>query len=318
MKLISFIVPVFNEENNIPNFVSALREMMKKASYEYELIFIDDGSSDRSFEEIRGLSQTDSRIKALALSRNFGSHSAITAGLHCSQGDASVVLAADMQDPPPVVLQFIKKWEEGFEVVWGVRKKRADSKSKKFFSGLFYRLFRKWANSDYPLGGTGSFCLIDRKVRESVKECRESNRVVFGLIAWAGFKQAEVGYDRPERQFGLSKWSPGKMLKAAIDALTAYSYIPLRLSVYVGIFFLFISISIIFYVFIDWFFHRNVQPGWPTLMISIYLLGGTQLLFLGVIGEYIWRISQDVKGRPNFIVREQIGFTSEKCFETSP
>lgn len=315
-KLISFVIPVFNEEASLLPFIGELRATLTKIPYDYEVVFVDDGSQDSSWEKLSELAKADSRIRALSLSRNFGSHSAITAGLHHARGDATVILAADLQDPPGVVLQFVKKWEEGFEVVWGVRKKRKDLGIKKFLSALFYRLLKAVALPEYPVGGTGSFCLIDKKVRDSLGEFGEKNRVVFGLISWTGFKQEKVFYDRGDRPYGKSKWSLGKMFKTGIDAFTAYSYIPLRLSTYVGIFFLFISMAIILYISVDWFVRRNVLKGWTTLMISIYLLGGTQLLFLGIIGEYLWRISQDVKDRPLFIVREQIGFPSDSWNET--
>lgn len=315
-KLISFVIPVFNEEESLLPFVDGLRATLTKIPHDYELIFVDDGSRDSSWEKLGELVKSDSRIRALSLSRNFGSHSAITAGLFHARGDATIILAADLQDPPDVVLQFIEKWEKGFEVVWGVRKRRKDSGIKKFLSALFYRLLRALALPEYPAEGTGSFCLIDKKVRESLREFGEKNRVVFGLISWAGFKQDRVFYDREGRSHGKSKWSLGKMFKTGIDAFTAYSYIPLRLSTYAGVFFLFISLSVILFVTVDWFVRRNVLKGWTTLMISIYFLGGTQLLFLGIIGEYLWRISQDVKGRPLFIVREQIGFPSNSWNET--
>jgi len=162
---------------------------------------------------------------------------------------------------------------------------------------------------EYPIEGTGSFCLIDRKVIESIRSFGERNRVIFGLISWAGFKRANVYYDRKGRQRGESKWNYRKMLKTGFDVLTSFSYIPLRLSMVVGIIFLVVSVSMSLYVFIDWFIRRNVEPGWPSLMISIYLIAGIQMLFLGVIGEYIWRISEDVKKRPIFIVRDRIGFS---------
>jgi dolichol-phosphate mannosyltransferase len=307
-KLVSIVVPVFNEEANIDPFVREVGEVFQELPYDYQILFVDDGSKDGTPLKIRELARKESRVKGLSLSRNFGSHSAITAGLLHAQGDAVVIMAVDLQDPPEVIRDFISKWEEGHEVVWGVRKNRQDAKGRMFLTAIFYRLLRKIALPDYPVEGTGSFCLIDKKVQESIGRFEERNRVIFGLISWAGFKQTLVYYNRPSRQQGKSKWRFRKLVKTGIDVFTAYSYVPVRISAYMGILFLLVSLATILYVVANWYFKRDVVPGWSTLMISIFALGGAQLLSLGIIGEYIWRISEEVKNRPNFILRDRIGF----------
>ncbi len=306
-KLISIIVPVFNESPNIRPFHQAIVKVFEAVPYRYELLFVDDGSYDNTYALIGEMAGSHPEVKALSLSRNFGSHNAITAGLRHCQGDAAVIMAVDMQDPPQTVLEFLKKWEEGFEVVWGIRKSRQDSRRKKIGSTLFYRLLRLIAIRDYPVQGTGSFCLLARKVYEALNTFPERNRVIFGLVAWTGFRQTNVYYDRASRLEGSSKWNFLRIFKTGIDVFTAYSYIPLRIMSCMGIFSLLLSAAVIFYAFMNWCLKKHVEPGWTTLIISIFGLGGVQMLFLGIIGEYLWRISEDVKCRPIFIIRDQIG-----------
>ncbi len=306
-RLISIVVPVYNEESNVRIFVDAIRNIFRASMYSYEIIFVDDGSMDHTFATVRKLAESDVRVKGISLSKNFGSHIAITGGLSRAKGDAIVIMAVDLQDLPDLIHEFLKQWEAGYEVVWGVRNKRNDPLLKSVFSAIFYRLLHWIVFPDYPVEGTGSFCLIDRKVKETISTIEEKNRVIFGLIMWAGFHQTKVYYDRPSRKSSGSKWNVPRLFKTGIDVFTAYSYAPVRITTYFGILFILASFVAIICVVLNWYLKRSVVAGWSTIMISIFALGGVQMLSLGIIGEYIWRISEDVKRRPLFVVRDQIG-----------
>jgi polyisoprenyl-phosphate glycosyltransferase len=316
--LISVVVPVYNEEENIRPFHDELTRAVDGLPAGFEIIFVDDGSSDHTFETIQELQGQDPRVRALRLSRNFGSHPALTAGLKHARGEAAVMISVDLQDPPELIGKFLERWREGYHVVWGVRRSRDDPWGKKLLAKAFYKLVRRIVLKDYPPEGMDCG-LLDRKVIDAFGAFSEVSRIVPTLIVWAGFRQAQVDYHRRQRHSGKSKWPVGKRLKAAIDIIVSFSYLPIRLMSYLGL-----AIGISSFVYGLALIVRRViwglgGPGWASLMVAIGVLGGMQLVMLGILGEYIWRTSEQVRARPLYIVMEQIGFedtTMEGAGET--
>jgi glycosyltransferase involved in cell wall biosynthesis len=309
--LISVVVPVYNEETNIEPFYAALWEAIAGLDVGFEVIFVDDGSTDQTFELIHDLACQDKRVKALRFSRNFGSHSAMTAGMRYARGDAVVLISVDLQDPPALIGEFIEKWRAGYQVVWGVRQGRDDPWSKKVLANGFYALIRRIAIPDYPPQGMDCG-LFDRRVIEAFNHFSEVSRIVPTLLIWTGFRQTLVPYHREARRSGESKWPLAKRIKAAIDIIVSFSYFPIRFMSYLGIF-----ISCISFVYASFLIVRRVVfglggSGWPSVMVAILFLGGLQLIMLGILGEYIWRTSEQVRGRPLYILMEEVGFGETK------
>jgi glycosyltransferase involved in cell wall biosynthesis len=305
--LCSVIVPVYNESANIPALYERIQRAVAGLDASWEFLFIDDGSVDDSFGVLAGLYRTHPEVRALRLSRNFGSHVAIAAGLDHARGDLAIVMAADMQDPPEVLPTLIDRWRAGCDVVWAVRRDREDSLSTRLWSWAFYAVIRRIALPEYPEGGTGSFCLIDRKVIDAFRQLRERNRVTFGLLLWLGFRQDHVPYRRARRQSGRSGWTGGKRVKAALDTIASFSYFPIRLISYVGVAVSLLSLVGAVYVLLTALFYAHPVAGWPSLMVVVLFLGGVQLITLGIIGEYLWRNFDESKHRPLYFIREVIG-----------
>jgi dolichol-phosphate mannosyltransferase len=303
----SIVAPCLDEEQSLEAFYERARPVLDDTFSDWELIFVDDGSTDRTFHVISELAQRDPRVRALRLSRNFGSHVAIAAGLDYATGDVAVILAADLQDPPELIPEFVAQWRQGFEIVWGVRASRDDPFGRRLFARIFYGLVRRYALPGIPRTGTGSFSLIDRSVVESFQRFEEHNRLTFGIIAWSGFSQTEVPYERAQRHAGRSKWSFANLVKAAIDTFVAFSYAPLRFITYFGLLVSVLAFTFGVYVVIDYFINGTGLRGWPSLMAGILFFGGVQLLTIGIVAEYIWRISEESKGRPLYLVRAQVG-----------
>jgi glycosyltransferase involved in cell wall biosynthesis len=274
-------------------------------------LFVDDGSRDGTFAMLTKLSQQDRRIRALRFSRNFGSHVAIAAGIdHCA-GDAAVVMAADLQDPPEVVREFIARWREGYDVVWGARSGRDERGLRPLLTRVFYRLVRRYAIPSYPKTGTGSFCLVSRPVIETFRQCKERNRLTFGLIAWSGFRETQVSYHRPEREAGKSAWTASRLLKSALDTFIAFSFAPIRLITYLGVIVSFLSFAMGFYVLVSKLMHGTVVEGWTSVMLAVLTLSGVQLMMLGVLGEYLGRILEEARARPLYVLERTLGYASE-------
>ncbi|MEW6207221.1 MAG: glycosyltransferase family 2 protein [Acidobacteriota bacterium] len=306
-RLISVIVPAMNEQDNVEPFYAAVRAVTDSLpDFDWEIIFVDDGSTDATVERILAVREKDPRVCALQLSRNFGSYAAIKAGFDYARGDACITISADLQDPPELFRSFAARWQEGYDIVWGTREQRDDPWSKRLMAKLFYRLIRRLALADLPEQGMDCG-LFDRKVVDSFRRIRDKNSITFMTIYWMGFRQARVGYHRQSRQFGISKWPVGRRIKSALDVITAFSYLPIRLSSYLGLAILIIS----FIAAIVVLFNRLVLGiggwGWPSLMIIILFLGGVQMLMLGIIGEYLWRINTEVRERPQYIVMKEYG-----------
>ncbi|MCX5868448.1 MAG: glycosyltransferase family 2 protein [Proteobacteria bacterium] len=303
----SVVVPVFNEETVLSELYLRLTQIMDQLKENYEIILVNDGSTDSSLEIMRKFHQENKKIKVVDFSRNFGHQVAITAGTDYAVGKAVIIIDADLQDSPEVILQFVKKWKEGYEVVYGVREKREKEMFfKKLTAKIFYHLFNRISELEIPVD-TGDFRLIDKKVVNSLKGIREKNRFVRGLTIWIGFNQTGIRYHRAERYSGYTKYPLKKMFKFALDAVFSFSKLPLRLATYSGFTVAAASCLYLLYVlFLKLFTERTIQ-GWTLLVFAILFLGSVQLICLGIIGEYLGRISDEIKNRPLYVVRETIG-----------
>lgn len=305
--LFSVIVPMYNEEEVIGTTFERLKQVMDSLGERYELIFVNDGSKDRSADIIKQLAEQHQEVVLIDFSRNFGHQIAITAGMDYARGDAIIIIDADLQDPPEVILQMIDKWRDGYEVVCGKRvKRKGETWFKKATAKIFYRTLRALTNVDIP-ADTGDFRLIDRKVCDVLKGLKEKNRFVRGLVSWIGFRQTSVEFVREERFAGVTKYPLKRMLRFALDAITSFSYKPLKIASYIGFtisFFSFIYLVIVVY---QRLFTNTTTAGWASIVAINLLFNGIILILLGVIGEYIGRIYDETKNRPLYIVRERIG-----------
>lgn len=310
----SVVVPVYNEELVIHETYQRLKEVMDQTKENYELLFVNDGSKDHSIEILREHSLLDPRVKIIDFSRNFGHQIAITAGMDYAQGNAIVVIDADLQDPPELILDMIEKWREGYEVVYAVRTKRkGETFFKKQTAALFYRLLSSMTDIDIPID-TGDFRLMDRKVCDEMKRLKEKNPFVRGLVSWVGFKQTAVEYVRDERLAGETKYPLKKMLKLSMDGITTFSHKPLKLASYAGMLmsgagFLYMFIVLYLKLFTD-----STITGWSSLIVIQLLFSGIVLLILGVIGEYIGRIYDEAKDRPLYIVQKSYGIENKRLY----
>ncbi len=309
MALISITIPSYNEEENLPVLYERLKHVAEALEHTFEFIFVDDGSSDGSFQFLEDLARKDSRVKVIKFSRNFGSHAACLAGLATATGDACTFLSADLQDPPEMIATLISEWAKGYEVVFGIRE--WGKESSRLFQKIYYKAVRRFALRNMPETGTDVF-LIDRKVVDTVVSIREKNTSIFGLILWSGFKQTIVQYRKGMRQKGISKWTLGKKIKLFIDTFVSFSYIPLRLISVVGIMLAFMGFLYAFFIVFNRLFFSVPVEGWASLMVVLLVVSGTQLVFLGVLGEYLWRNFDETRKRPAFIIDRMIGFNTDK------
>jgi dolichol-phosphate mannosyltransferase len=308
MALISITIPSYNEEENLPVLYERLKHVAEALEHTFEFIFVDDGSSDGSFQFLEDLARKDSRVKVIKFSRNFGSHAACLAGLTQATGDACTFLSADLQDPPEMIATLISEWAKGYEVVFGIRE--WGKESSRLFQKIYYKAVRRFALRNMPETGTDVF-LIDRKVVDTVVSIREKNTSIFGLILWSGFKQTIVQYRKGMRQKGISKWTLGKKIKLFIDTFVSFSYIPLRLISVVGIMLAFMGFLYAFFIVFNRLFFSVPVEGWASLMVVLLVVSGTQLVFLGVLGEYLWRNFDETRKRPAFIIDRMIGFNTD-------
>ena len=313
LPLLSLVIPCYNEEQVIAETVSRLNDFCSELTeLEAELIFIDDGSRDRTLPLLRDFAAKDPRIKVICFSRNFGHQIAVTAGMDAAKGDAVVLIDADLQDPPEVIHQMIVKWREGYDVVYGTRTKRkGESIFKRSSARGFYHLLNKLSDVPIPVD-TGDFRLMTRPIVDSLKAMPERDRFVRGMVSWVGFKQTAIPYRRAERFAGYSKYPLRKMLRFATDGILSFSTKPLQMSIGLGMLAAFIAIGGIFYAIGMRIFTDIWVEGWTALMIAILFLGGAQLICVGILGEYIGRIYNEVKHRPLYIVEEYLGYADEE------
>lgn len=305
--LITVIVPLYNEELVIQEMYSRLTRVMETTGFDYEIVLVNDGSRDRTLSIARNLCEKDGRLKLVSFSRNFGHQIAITAGVDQASGTAVVIIDADLQDPPEVIPDMLKKWKEGYMVVYGARKQRkGESLFKLLSAAMFYRTLRKMTSVNIPID-VGDFRLMDRCVVEQIKRMPERSRFVRGMVSWVGFNQGQVLYTREERFAGETKYPFKKMLKFALDGIFSFSQVPLKLASKLGFLCSGVSLLFMFYGLIVKFFHpETTVQGWTSIFLAIFFLGGIQLIFLGIIGEYLGRIYEETKQRPLYIVDEKI------------
>ena len=304
--MITIVIPIYNEHEVLPELANRLSGGLKTMKDRWEVIFVDDGSTDASFALIGEIRKRDKHFKALRLSRNFGHQVAISAGINHATGDAVVIMDGDLQDPPEVVPLFVAKWQEGFDVVYAVRTKRKEILLKRIAYAAFYRIMRRLAYLDIPLD-SGDFCLMDRRVADALRSLPEKQRFVRGLRSWAGFRQVGLAYERDRRYAGKPKYTLGKLFTLAYDGIFSFSTVPLRFAVYTGF-----GLSCVAFLGSIWVvyakvFHGIALVGWASTIVVVTLIGGAILSTLGVIGEYIGRIYEEVKNRPLYIVRDKIG-----------
>jgi dolichol-phosphate mannosyltransferase len=303
----SIVIPVYNEEAILPALGERLTALLDRLDGGAEVILVDDGSRDASFARMMEMSARDPRFKVVQLSRNFGHQMAITAGLDFSAGNAVVIMDADLQDPPEIVLEMAARWREGFDVVYAVRRERhGENRFKRLTAAAFYRLLRKLSDVDIP-ADVGDFRLVDRKAVEAYKTMRENDRFVRGMFSWVGFKQIGVSYDRDPRLAGETKFPFGKMMRFAVDGIVSFSSAPLRLALALGFAVSAISILYGFVAILLKVSGAFTVPGWTSVIFATSLLGGVQLIVLGVVGEYVGRTYLESKNRPLYIVNQSAG-----------
>jgi len=307
-KLVSLLVPMYNESEVIPIFFETLSEVLQRAHVEYEIVCVNDGSKDNTLELLKGYAEKDSRIKVVSFSRNFGKEPAMTAALDYATGDAVIPIDADLQDPPELILEMLEKWQNGYDVVYAKRISRdTDTFLKRSTALWFYSVFNRMSDTDIP-HNVGDYRLMDKKVVEVIRKLPEKDRFMKGLFCWPGYKQTSVEYDRAVRAEGETKFNFWKLWNFALSGIASFSTMPIRAGIYVGL-----MISIISFVYALFIVSKTIVfgvdvPGYASIMVVVLFLGGVQLFFLGLMGEYIGRIYKEVKNRPLYVVQETVGF----------
>jgi dolichol-phosphate mannosyltransferase len=305
----SLVIPIYNEEENLAELYRRISAVMDRMDGPVELILINDGSRDRSLELLRKLHEKDSRISYLSFARNFGHQIAVTAGLNFSTGQVVVIMDGDLQDPPELIIDMVEQWQQGYQVVYAQRtQRRQESWFKRLPAYMYYRILRHLADVDIPID-TGDFCLMDRCVVNVLNAMPERNRYIRGLRAWIGFKQTAVKFERDPRFAGEVKYTFRKSLSLAMNGLVSFSKVPLRLSIYMGLFAAFVSVLMAFLI-LYWriFYPNSALTGLTIVMMAVFFLGAVQLVSIGILGQYIGRIYEEVKGRPLYTLAEVAGF----------
>lgn len=317
-KLISVVIPVYNEIEVIDICFNRLTEVMDGLDeFDYELVFIDDGSKDDTCKRLVEIQQVNEYVRVIKLSRNFGHQIAVTAGVDEARGDAVIIIDADMQDPPEVIPEMIQKWSEGYDVVYGVRKRRVgESRLKLFTASAFYRILRSFTNIEIPVD-VGDFRLMSSRAADQLRKLREKDRFIRGLVSWIGFRQIGLPYERNERLAGETKYPYRKMIKFALDGITSFSNVPLKLASWLGYLTSLLAFLYLLSVFVQKLMGYTIE-GWATIMVALLFLGGVQLICIGIIGEYIGRIFNETKSRPMYIIDTVHGFDSSLSEEQKP
>jgi len=302
-KLLSIIVPCYNEEKVLKNFHSAMMEQMKclNCKYDYEIIYVNDGSSDNTQTQIADISLNDDAVKYICFSRNFGKESAMLAGLEYSSGECIVIIDADLQHPPELIHQMLEKYEEGFDQVIAKRNRKGDSLKNRFFASTYYKLVKNMVDVKM-IDGAGDFRLLSRAAADAVLSLKETNRFSKGIFSWVGFNQTYIEYENRKRTSDASRWSFNRLVKYGVDGIVSFNTQPLRLCVYLGGALLVLSMAYLIYLFISIILHGIDVPGYFTTIAMISIIGGVQLISLGIIGEYVGRIYAEVKKRPAYII----------------
>lgn len=299
---VSVVLPIFNEQENLPALYERLARVLEGEGRPFELVFVDDGSRDRSLEILRTFAAADPRVVVVELARNFGHQIAISAGLDHARGDGVIVMDADLQDPPEVLPQFIARWREGYDVVYAIRTGRKEHLLLRLAYGLFYRMLRRVANIDIPLDA-GDFCLMDRQVVDVLTAMPERNRFVRGIRSWVGLNQVGLEYERHGRYAGRPKYTLSRLTYLALDGIVSFSFVPLRIITILGFIVSALSIGLAAMYTVQRLAFGLNPPGFPTLIVAVFLLAGIQLITIGVIGEYVGRIFEEVKQRPLYVAR---------------
>jgi polyisoprenyl-phosphate glycosyltransferase len=305
-RMVSVVVPALNEADSVPGLLARYATMaVDHPGYAFELVLVDDGSTDGTADLVLAQAPEGARVTVIRLARSFGSHYAISAGLARCSGDAAVVLGADLQEPASLLVDFLTHWEKGSQVVWGVRRRRAGrSRARELPSRIFSRVFTRYANlANYPPEGP-SGVLVDRCVIDELRRLPERNRNVLALIAWLGFTQTRVDYDQQARRHGKSRWTLSKMIKLAVDSLIQFSSMPLRLCSITGAAVATFGLAYAVFLVIRAAAGVATPSGWPTVIVVVLVLGGTQLLVIGIFGEYLWRGVEESRGRPLYVIRD--------------
>lgn len=303
MSKISVIIPVYWNEDTLELLYDDLKEKVLGQLEDYELVFVDDGSGDNSWEIINKIKNRDDRVICVKLSRNFGEHSALLAGLSVCTGDCAVTKQADLQEDSEIILEMYESWKKGNKVVLAVREERDDSFATKFFAGLYYKLMQKFANKNMPSGGCDCY-LLDRQVIEVLLKLDEKNSSLTLQVLWVGFQTDKIYFHRREREIGKGRWTFAKKFKLVLDSMISFSYVPIRMMWIIGILFFVFSVIMGIEVFVEWFTVGTPVAGWPSLMCVVLCSSGLILLMLGMLGEYIWRTFDAARKRPPFIIDE--------------
>lgn len=302
MKFISIVVPVFNEEDNIEHFYQAVCQAMQPLPYQFELVFVDDGSKDKSRQVLHELEKKDARVQPIFLARNFGHQLALTCGLDNAEGDAVITMDGDMQHPPEMLPELLARWEEGYEVVQTIRCTTEGVSLIKKLTSYYYYKFLNMLSSVHVQEGGSDFRLMDKIVVAAFRRYREHARFIRGMVGAMGYKQMQIEFVAPKRFAGSSKFSPRKMMNFALDGILAYSTVPLRIGLYGGVFCGFISLLLFVHVLFTKYIAEDAVPGWATITACVLFFGGLQLFVLGIMGEYIGRIFEEVKDRPLYLI----------------
>ena len=297
------VIPVFNEQENIAELYQRLTAVMQGLGGSYQIILVDDGSTDQSFSMMKALHEQDSRVKVVNLSRNFGHHLALTAGIDYANGDAVILMDADLQDQPEEIPKLMEKFNEGYDVVYGVRKNRKESLTRRLASNVFMVTMNRVGGSGHFATG-GVFRVMGRQVKDELQRCRETSRLITGLVGWLGFSQVGVEVEHGARYAGQTKYNTWRLIKLLLNTLTSFSYLPLQLATYLGLLTALLSVCLGAYIILRWIFVGIPVTGFTSTIVAILFLGAVQLMVLGLIGEYVGRVYTESQGRPLYVVRE--------------